>query len=74
MSPLRGEVSRRRGVTVTELPTMGEPTAFSRSRDAGRVVLEIVVWVLAFSLLLCVPSDRSAGGRSVERARPAETR
>lgn len=58
---------------MTELPTIGEHSGFSRFRE-GRLVLEILVWVLAFSVLLCVPSERTASSRSADRARPAETR
>jgi hypothetical protein len=74
VSPCAARSSAAGRAAVTELPTIGESTSFSRSREMGRIALEIVVWVLAFSLLLCVPSDRTPGSRSVERARPAETR
>lgn len=56
-----------------ELPIIGEQNAFSRSRELGRLLLEVVVWVLAFSLLFCVPTEQGTGGHP-ERARPAETR
>ena len=49
--------------------------AISRPRVTARLVIEIIVWVLAFSLLLCVPADRSkGGGSSAERARATEKR
>jgi hypothetical protein len=42
-------------------------------RPAGsrRVALEIVVWLIAFGLLLCQPAERSAGDTG--RTDPART-
>ncbi len=54
---------------MTELPTLDQTSAVARPREGGaRLVVEVLVWVIAFSLLLCVPTDRPGGAKSAPGA------